>query len=81
MVLPLLLVIAAAYVALSWYWWRAWRLSRARRQRGEALIRLHVAGMQARQRLAMYEARAHRAIQAEVSQARRELQRRWSLYD
>ena len=73
MALALLLLLPGICGALAWYLW--WRRHRARQQRIDALIRLHVAGMQARQRLAVYEVLAHRAIEAEIVHARRQLQR------
>lgn len=82
MALSLILLPVGACLALAWCWRRAYvRRGQQARLRAEALIRVHVAGMQARQRLALYRALAHQAIQAEVRQARRDPERRWNPYD
>lgn len=82
MSLSLALLPAAALAVVAWYWWRGHRRNRARQEHLDALIQARLDGICARQRLAIYEARARQAIQAEIRQARRELQPwRWSPYD
>ncbi len=83
MSLSLALLPAVAFALLAFYWWRGHRRRRrARQAQIDALIRLRLEGMQARQRLLRYQVLAHQAIQDEIRHARRELQPwRWSPYD